>query len=129
MTSIVMLTPDEKFLQFLDPDLCDIKETITTGGLRTITLDYKFQTYEDDKQLFQLGNKLWVSGDVNLSDALYVVNTSVKQDIFKDNSLICPYCSDNNLFSYRSDNLHSYGYKPNPHFNKFDNDTFKLVTV
>ena len=84
-----MLTPDEKFLQFLDPDLCDIKETITTGGLRTITLDYKFQTYEDDKQLFRLGNKLWISGDVNLSDALYVVNTSVKQDIFKENSFTC----------------------------------------
>ena len=84
-----MLTPDEKFLQFIDPDLCDIKETITKGGLRTITLEYKFKNYDTDKQLFMLGNKLWFSDDINLRDCLYVINTEVKQDIYKENSFTC----------------------------------------
>ena len=84
--SIIALNEKEEFLQHLDPDLCEIKETITIGGLRTISLEYKFQEYTEDKQLFKLGNKLWIQGDINLRDCLYVINTKVKQDIFKENS-------------------------------------------
>jgi hypothetical protein len=84
--TIVALTPTEEFLQFIDPDLCDIKETLTTNGLRTIEFEYRFQKYEEDKQLFQQGNKLWIQNDENLTDALYVINTKVKEDIFKENS-------------------------------------------
>ena len=80
-----MLSPDEKVLRHLDPDLCEIKETIKESGLRTITLEYYFQKYDEDKQLFRLGNKLWVQNDINLTNCLYVVNTKVKQDIYKDN--------------------------------------------
>ena len=36
--------------------------------------------------MFKIGNKVWVSGDVNLSDCLYVINTEVTQDIYKENS-------------------------------------------
>lgn len=83
--SIIALTPREEFLQQIDPDLCEIKETITKDGLRTIAFEYKFQDPVEDKQLFKLGNKLWITGDINLKDCLYVINTKVKQDYFKDN--------------------------------------------
>ena len=56
--NVIVLTPDEQFLEFLDPDLCEITETVTTNGLRTIEFDYKFKDYKEDKQLFKLGNKL-----------------------------------------------------------------------
>ena len=32
--SITVLTPEEEFLQFLDPSLCELEETIEAGGLR-----------------------------------------------------------------------------------------------
>lgn len=41
---------------------------------------------KEDKKLFKLGNKLWIQGDNNLTDCIYIINTSVKEDIFKENS-------------------------------------------
>ena len=87
--NIVILDNDEEFIQFLDPELCSLTETIEKGGLRTLTLDYKFQDAVEDKKLFKLGNKVWVSRDSNLTDCLYVINTSVKQDIYQENSFSC----------------------------------------
>ena len=87
--NIVVLDNSEEFLQFLDPDLCSIEETIEHGGLRTIHLEYKFQDAIEDKKLFKIGNKIWVHGDSNLTDCLYVINTSVKQDIYQENSFTC----------------------------------------
>ena len=84
--TIVVMDKNEDFLQFLDPDLCTIEEEITYGGLRTLSLDYKFQDRVEDKELFKIGNKVWIQGDPNLTDCLYVINTEVKQDIFKENN-------------------------------------------
>lgn len=85
MISIVVLNPYEEFLQFLDPELCELKESNSNDGLRTLELEYYFQDAAEDKDLFKIGNKIWVQGDENLSDCLYVINTSVKQSVFKDN--------------------------------------------
>ena len=87
--NIVILNNDEEFIQFLDPELCSLTETIEKGGLRTIHLEYKFQDAIEDKKLFKIGNKIWVSNDSNLTDCLYVINTSVKQDIYQENSFTC----------------------------------------
>ena len=87
MLTIVSIDKEENFLQFLDPDLCELEETIEKGGLRTLHLTYQFQDLAEDKELFRLGNKLWVQGDDNLTDCLYVINTSVKEDIYSENSL------------------------------------------
>ena len=84
--TIVVLDKEEKFLEFLDEDLCTLTETIEHGGLRTLSFEYKFKDVVEDKKLFKIGNKLWVQGDVNLSDCLYVINTEVKQDIYQENS-------------------------------------------
>ena len=79
---------NEEFLQFLDPDLCTLIET-HEEGLRRLDLEYKFQDLHDDKQLFRTGNKVWVSGDTNLTDALYVINTPVETNVYADNSFHC----------------------------------------
>ena len=84
--TIVVLDKKENFLQFLDPDLCDLKEENEYGGLRTLSFEYKFQDLIEDKELFRIGNKLWIQGDSNLADCLYVINTEVKQDIYKENT-------------------------------------------
>ena len=44
------------------------------------------QDASEDKKLFKLGNKIWIQGDNNLTDCLYVINTSVEQSVYKDNS-------------------------------------------
>ena len=68
--TIVVMDKNEDFLQFLDPDLSTIEEEITYGGLRTLSLDYKFQDRVEDKELFKIGNKVWIHGDPNLTDCL-----------------------------------------------------------
>ena len=87
MISIIALDSKEEFLQFLDENLLEIKETIETGGLRTINVTYTFQDLQKDKELFRLGNKLWIQGDTNLSDCLYVINTKVTQNVYDENTI------------------------------------------
>jgi len=82
---IVVLDYKEEFIRFLDTNRCEVKETIKTGGLRTLEIEYRFENLIQDKELFKLGNKIWVSGDININDCLYVINTKVEEDIFKDN--------------------------------------------
>lgn len=84
--SIVVLDPYENVIQFLDVDRCEVKEHIKEFGLRTLTLEYKFENLNRDKELFRIGNKIWVQGDIHIKDCLYVINTSVEQDIYKENS-------------------------------------------
>ena len=83
--TIVVLDKQENFLQFLDEDLCTLEESIEFGGLRTLSFEYKFQDLLEDKELFRIGNKVWIQGDTNLSDCLYVINTEVTQDIYDEN--------------------------------------------
>ena len=85
--TIVVLDQEEQFLKNLLPDACQLEETIEEGGLRTLHLTYTFDDFLEDKKLFHIGNKIWVQGDENLSDCLYVINTSVKEDIYKENSI------------------------------------------
>ena len=87
--AIVLLSNDERFLQFLDPELCDLKETCEANGLRTLDFTYQFQNLHEDKQMFKIGNKVWVSGDTNLTDCLYVINTPLEVDVYQENSFHC----------------------------------------
>lgn len=87
--AIVVMNNEEEFLQFLDPLLCSLVENHEKGGLRTLEFEYKFQDLHEDKQLFRIGNKIWVSGDTNLSDCLYVINTPVETDVYHENSFKC----------------------------------------
>ena len=84
--NIVVLDGNENFLQFLDPDLCEITETLEKGGLRTIDLTYTFQEFLEDKELFKIGNKIWISGSPSLADCLYIINTPVKEDLYEKNT-------------------------------------------
>ena len=83
--NITVLDNNEEFIRFLDPDLCEMTETIEKGGLRTLSFTYYFQDPIEDKKLFRIGNKVWIHGDSNIDDCLYVINTSVTQDIYDKN--------------------------------------------
>ena len=85
MLNIVVLNNDETFLRVLDPELCTLTETHEKGGVRTLDFEYIFQDLHEDKELFKAGNKIWVNGDVNIKDCLYVINTNVENSIYDGN--------------------------------------------
>ena len=84
MTNVVVLTYDEKFISFLNPELLTLKTSDEIDGIRTISVEYTMETEEDAKTLFSIGNKIWVSEDNN-KGYLYVINTKVQRDYFKEN--------------------------------------------
>ena len=83
--TLVLMNIREEIIQFLDTDLVDIEETIQKEGLRTLKLEYIFQNFKEDKELFKIGNKLWLQGDKHLKDCLYVINTEVTENIYDEN--------------------------------------------
>ena len=87
--AIVVMDNEENFLQFLDPDLCTMSETIEESGLRTLEFNYKFQDYAADRELFRIGNKIWISNSQSLEDCLYVINTPVENSVYQENSFSC----------------------------------------
>ena len=83
--TLVIMDINEDIIQFLDTDLVEIEETVEKGGLRTLKLEYIFQNFKEDKELFKIGNKLWLQGDKHLKDCLYVINTEVTENIYDEN--------------------------------------------
>ena len=85
--TVVVMDIEERIIKFLDTDLLDIEETIEKNGLRTLKIEYTFQDLQDDKtrNLFRIGNKIWVQGDKHLTDCLYVINTEVTENIYDEN--------------------------------------------
>ena len=55
-----------------------------------IDLEYTFQDYVEDKELFRKGNKIFICKDINIRDCLYVINTDVKVNIFDENQFTLP---------------------------------------
>ena len=85
--TVIAMDHTEKFLRFVDPDLINITETHNSEGFRSVNVEYTFQDLKEDKLLFQMGNKLWIQGDANLEDCLYVIDTQVKEDVYKENTI------------------------------------------
>lgn len=86
MLTVIVLTNEEKFLKFLDSELCNINETIEKDGLRTLDFEYTFQDYAEEKQLFRIGNKILIlDNEEGLKDCLYVINTPLVEDVYKEN--------------------------------------------
>ncbi|MBQ6345019.1 MAG: hypothetical protein IJI96_02790 [Methanobrevibacter sp.] len=84
MFNAVILNQNEEILTFLDPDLVDIVESNEIGQLRTISVKYPVDTEEDVGEVFKLGNKIWIRGDSNFTNCLYVMNSPIKRDYFDD---------------------------------------------
>ena len=86
MNNIVVLSYDEKFITFLNPELLTLTRTDEIDGIRTISVEYSMETEQDAKTLFSIGNKIWVSTEANKGE-LYVINTHVKRDYFQENKV------------------------------------------
>lgn len=82
--NIIALNNREEILGFLNPELFKITETFE-NKLRSIEVTYNIDELEKEQEFFQQGHKILIIGDNNLTDCLYVLNTEVKQDLFKEN--------------------------------------------
>lgn len=87
MLTIVLLNSQEEFISFLNPDLASITEESEILALRTLKIKYLIKDFEKAKEDFKVGNKIWISGDPNLTDCLYVINTSIERDYFDENNI------------------------------------------
>ena len=84
---VVVLTQAEEFICFLDTDFLDIVEENEKGEIGRISVEYTMNDVTEAETLFKLGNKIWIQNDNDLKDCLYIINTSVKRDYYKENKV------------------------------------------
>lgn len=87
MTNAVLLTPEEKFLEFLNPDYLNCVEVIEPDEIPRVEITYFTEDMLRANEIFQQGNKIYVQGDKNLDTRLYVINTEMEKDLYKENSV------------------------------------------
>lgn len=85
--TVVVLNNKEEFIEYLNTDYLRIENIEEKYQLKSINVEYYIEDIEKAKKLFQIGNKLWVQGYPNSDDCLYVINTSIKRDYFKENTV------------------------------------------
>ena len=87
MLTAIVLDNSEKFLQYLDTNLLSIEEGNERYGLKTVSISYFITDIEEAKELFRIGHKIYVHEKNYLKDCVYVINTDLKKDYFKENKV------------------------------------------
>lgn len=88
MTNVIVLDSDENFIEFLDPNYLDIQYVNEEQGIQTVSITYYVKGIEDYKNLFKIGNKIYVSNEKYTPNVLYIINTQVENDLFKENNVV-----------------------------------------
>lgn len=87
MFNPIILDQNENFLEWLNPEYIDIEETNEIGELRTVSVSYPIvDDIKHTKELFRIGNKLWIPEGAGLTSCLYVISSECKQDYFDKNT-------------------------------------------
>ena len=86
--NVIVLSPDEKVLKYLNSEYLEIEETMEKGNLRTISLTYPLSNNLNEvRDWFKIGNKIWVPGVAGLTSCLYVINSNCKMDYWAENNI------------------------------------------
>ena len=83
----ILLDNEENFLKFLDPDLSSLEETREQYALSSLDMTYNIDDPCKARELFKVGHKIFVVGDENLKDCLYIIPESLKHDFFEENNV------------------------------------------
>lgn len=87
MFNPIILDQKENFLEWLNPELIEVEETNEIGELRTVSVSYPIvDDIKHTKELFRIGNKLWIPKGAGLTNCLYVISSECKQDYFDKNT-------------------------------------------
>lgn len=86
--NVIVLDSNEEFLQYLDLNRLSVVEENKKSSIRKISVTYIFDTLENVENIFKVGNKIWISGVNHMKDCLYVINTPISKDFFKNNHVV-----------------------------------------
>lgn len=86
--TILVLDQDEEPLEYLDSEQCEIEEISEEKELRRLTLIYPLgDNINHTRELFRIGNKVWIPGGNGLEPCLYIISNNNKFDFWEDNNI------------------------------------------
>ena len=88
LLNIIILTPDEKPITWLKPDIAEIKEINEVDTVRKIEITYPLESVkrvEYDNPWYNQGNKIFIPSIFGLTNCLYVINTEYSIDYWEEN--------------------------------------------
>lgn len=85
--SVILLNSDEHFIEFLDSELIDIKETHAKKSIRTCSVSYEIIDLDYAKEVFKMGNKLAILGAETIDDGLFVIPEKLDFNLFQENRI------------------------------------------
>ena len=83
VVDIIVLSPDEEFIAWLDSTSVYVEETSQSETIREITLEHSLNDDTKVKKWYRQGNKIWISGGHGLKPCLYVINQEYKIDYWQ----------------------------------------------
>lgn len=85
--TVLILNKNEEPLFYLDSEKLDIEETSEMNELRSINFTYPLdsENIQKTRNIFKIGNKIWIPGTNGLEACLYVISSSVKYDYWDKN--------------------------------------------
>lgn len=86
--TILVLDSKEEPLEYLDSEQCEIEEICEEKELRRLTLIYPLgENINHIREIFKIGNKVWVPGGNGLESCLYIISSTNKFDFWQDNNI------------------------------------------
>lgn len=86
--TILVLNPNEEPLEYLDSEQCEIEEVSEEKELRRLSLIYPLgDNINHTRELFKIGNKVWIPGGNGLEPCLYIISSANKFDFWEDNNI------------------------------------------
>lgn len=85
---ILVLSPDERALKWLNSDEVEIEETQSTSSVKSIRLTLPIREGDSEfKTLFRMGNKIYIPDSDVTRSCLYVINTQYSINYWKENTI------------------------------------------
>lgn len=83
VVDIIILSPNEEFITWLDSTTVNIEETSQSRTIREINIEHPLTENTKLKKWYHQGNKIWISGGNGLIPCLYVINQEYKINHWK----------------------------------------------
>lgn len=86
--NIIVLSPAEEALAWLNPDITNITYTEEWDKIPSISIEYPIsEDNQDYSKLFKQGNKIYVGETPSTRPRLYVINEEYELDLWKENTI------------------------------------------
>lgn len=87
VVDVIVLSPDEKFIAWLDTTVVDLKETNEATMIKEVQLQHILTEDVELSKWYRQGNKIWVGGGNGLKPCLYVINQDYELDTWEDQTV------------------------------------------